>query len=34
MYELLGEVQAGVRPMPTGFADVEAQLPALVWPVE
>ena len=33
LYTLLGEVQAGTRPMPAGFADIEAELPALEWPV-
>ena len=32
LYAMLGEVLAGTRPMPTGFADVEPELPALVWP--
>lgn len=32
LYDMLAEVQAGTRPMPTGFADVEPELPALVWP--
>ena len=32
LYEMLAEVNAGTRPMPTGFADVEPELPALVWP--
>jgi hypothetical protein len=32
LYELLAEVQAGTRPMPTGFADIEPELPPLVWP--
>lgn len=32
LYTMLAEVQAGTRPMPTGFADVEPELPALVWP--
>lgn len=32
LYEMLAEVQAGTRPMPAGFADVEPELPALVWP--
>lgn len=32
LYTMLAEVQAGTRPMPAGFADVEAELPALVWP--
>jgi hypothetical protein len=32
MYEMLAEVQDGTRPMPTGFADVEQELPPLVWP--
>ena len=33
LYEVLAEVQAGTRPMPTGYADIEQELPALVWPV-
>lgn len=33
LYTLMDEVQAGMRPMPTGFADVEALLPLLEWPV-
>ena len=32
LYVMLAEVQAGTRPMPTGFADIEAELPPLVWP--
>jgi hypothetical protein len=32
LYELLAEVEAGTRPMPTGFADIENELPPLVWP--
>ena len=32
LYTILGEVQAGTRPAPTGFADIEPLLPALVWP--
>ena len=32
-YEILAEVQAGERPMPAFLADIEADLPALAWPV-
>lgn len=32
LYTMLAEVEAGTRPMPTGFADVEPFLPALAWP--
>lgn len=32
LYEMLAEVEAGTRPMPEGFADVEPELPALSWP--
>jgi hypothetical protein len=32
LYEMLAEVQAGTRPMPTGYADVEPELPVLEWP--
>lgn len=33
LYTILGEVQAGIRPMPTGYVDIEAELPTLEWPV-
>ena len=32
LYTILGEVQAGERPMPTGYAEIESELPVLVWP--
>lgn len=32
LYEMLAEVEAGTRPMPSGFSDIEPELPALVWP--
>jgi hypothetical protein len=32
LYTILAEVQAGARPVPTGFADIEPLLPVLVWP--
>ena len=32
LYTILAEVEAGVYPMPTSFADIEPGLPALVWP--
>lgn len=32
LYQMLGEVEAGKRPMPSGYAEIEAELPALVWP--
>lgn len=31
-YDILAKVQAGQRPMPTSIADIEADLPAAVWP--
>jgi hypothetical protein len=33
LYQMLAEVEAGTRPIPTGFADVEGELPVLEWPV-
>lgn len=33
LYTILAGVQAGTRPMPTGFADIEPLLPVLTWPV-
>jgi hypothetical protein len=32
LYEVLAEVEAGTRPMPTGYADIEPELPVLAWP--
>lgn len=32
LYQVLEEVQAGARPVPTGFADIEPLLPELTWP--
>jgi len=32
LYEMLAEVEAGTRPMPNGYADVEPELPVLEWP--
>ena len=32
LYEMLAEVEAGQRPVPSGYADIEGELPALVWP--
>jgi hypothetical protein len=31
LYQIMQDVEAGLRPMPTGFADVEAELPELSW---
>lgn len=33
LYQILADVEAGTRPVPSGYADVEADLPALAWPV-
>lgn len=32
LYTILADVQAGTRPMPAGYADIEAELPVLAWP--
>lgn len=32
LYEMLAEVQAGTRPVPAGFPDIETGLPPLAWP--
>ena len=32
LYTIMGEVQAGTRPMPGSWADVEILLPVLTWP--
>lgn len=33
LYAMMGAVQDGQRAMPTSYAEVEAELPALEWPV-
>ena len=32
LYTILAEVEAGTRPVPSGYADIEPDLPALAWP--
>lgn len=32
LYTILGEVEAGTRPMPESYADIESELPVLEWP--
>jgi len=32
LYQLLAEVQAGARPLPSGFEEIEPLLPVLAWP--
>ena len=32
LYTILAEVQGGTRPMPTGYVDIEPDLPQLTWP--
>lgn len=32
LYEMLEEVEAGTRPMPSGYAEIEPLLPKLQWP--
>jgi hypothetical protein len=32
LLEILAEVEANTRPMPTGYAEIESELPPLVWP--
>jgi len=32
LYNMLAEVEAGTRPMPSGYADIEGELPVLQWP--
>jgi hypothetical protein len=32
LYTILAEVQAGQRPIPTSYADIEPSLPPLAWP--
>lgn len=32
LYAMLAEVEGGTRPTPSGFADIEPDLPPLIWP--
>lgn len=32
LYQIMDEADAGTRPVPTGYADIEPELPALAWP--
>jgi hypothetical protein len=32
LYTIMAEVEAGTRPMPSGYADIESWLPVLAWP--
>jgi len=32
LYKILNEVQEGTRPVPSGYSDIEADLPVLSWP--
>jgi len=32
LYQILEEVKQGIRPAPSGFADIEPDLPVLTWP--
>lgn len=32
LYEMLAEVEAGTRPIPSGYAEIESELPQLAWP--
>lgn len=32
-YEILAQVEAGTRPIPEGYSDIEPELPALQWPI-
>ena len=34
LYNIMLEVQAGTRPLPSGFADIEPDLPVLTWPTQ
>jgi hypothetical protein len=31
LYQIMQEVETGKRPMPVGYADIESELPELVW---
>lgn len=33
LYQIMADVEAGNRPMPSGYEEIESELPPLVWPV-
>lgn len=33
LYSIMDQVLAGTRPMPSGYPDIEGDLPSLVWPI-
>lgn len=33
LYQILADVQSGLRPIPAGYEDIEPELPVLAWPV-
>jgi len=33
LYAILAAVEAGTRPVPSGYAEIESELPVLAWPV-
>jgi hypothetical protein len=32
LYQIMADVQSGARPAPANYAEIESELPALVWP--
>lgn len=32
LYQILADVESGIRPVPNGYVDIESELPELVWP--
>ena len=32
LYAILAQVETGERPLPAGYAELEAELPILAWP--
>lgn len=32
LYEILSSIEAGTRPIPSGYSDIEPELPVLTWP--
>lgn len=32
LYEILDEINSGIRPIPSGYSDIEDELPTLSWP--
>lgn len=33
LFAILDEVESGIRPLPSGYSEIESELPPLIWPI-